>query len=128
MIRVRFGCYTDGDPLTVFGIFVRESDRRTRFALSDAMARTGQSLSNECGSRVGLTVSFEVAGPDWDAAEADAYRLAEALEIATGDGCDLAGWLMLTAAEAERLLLDVASRLGVTLDQPHREEWTWLKP
>lgn len=126
MYRVRIGGFTDGDPITVVAVFVRESDHRTRFAVSDAMARMSRSLSNECGSRVGLTVSFEVAGPNWDAAEADAYRLAEALEIATGDGCDLAGWLMLTAPEAERLILHAASRLGVTLGEPYREQWTWL--
>ena len=121
MNKVYLGGFTGEDPVSCWAIFVRESDRKVRIALTDAVSRLGYSIRAENkGVRTAVPVSIETSNYN----ETGAFKVAELLERTLPDTDD--GWLALSTDEAVGLIQQAAGALDVALEQPYRQQYTWL--
>lgn len=121
MSKVYLAGYECDGGVSCWAIFVRESDRKVRIALTDAVSRLGYSIRKENkGVRTAVPVSIETSNYD----ETGAFKVAELLERTLPDTGD--GWLALSTDEAVGLIQQSASVLGVELEQPCCWQYTWL--
>lgn len=121
MNKVYLAGYECDGGISCWAIFVRESDRKVRIALTDAVSRLGYSIRAENkGVRTAVPVSIETSNYN----ETGAFKVAELLESTLPDTDD--GWLALSTDEAIGLIQQAAGALDVALEQPFHEQYTWL--
>ena len=121
MNKVYLAGYECDGGISCWAIFVRESDRKVRITLTDAVSRLGYSIRKENkGVRTAVPVSIETSNYN----ETGALAVAELLERTLPDTDD--GWLALSTDEAVGLIQQAASALDVALEQPYRQQYTWL--
>jgi hypothetical protein len=121
MNKVYLAGYECDGGVSCWAIFVRESDRKVRIALTDAVSRLGFSIQKDNkGVRTAVPVSIETSNYD----ETGAFKVAKLLERTLPDTAD--GWLALSTDEAVALIQQAAGALDVALEQPYREQYTWL--
>ena len=121
MNKVYLAGYECDGGISCWAIFVRESDHKVRITLTDAVSRLGYSIRKENkGVRMAVPVSIETANYN----ETGALAVAELLErtLPDTDG----GWLALSTDEAVGLIQQAAGALDVALEQPYRQQYTWL--
>jgi hypothetical protein len=121
MNKVYLAGYECDGGVSCWAIFVRESDSKVRITLTDAVSRLGYSIRKENkGVRMAVPVSIETSNYD----ETGAFKVAELLERTLPDTDDC--WLALSADEAVCLIQQAAGALDIALEQPYREQYTWL--